>query len=225
MHTFGDEGEMKVDVVLASGKKGSGKTSLMDAFIKTVKSKHSDWAVVNMIFAHTIYEMHDAVREIAVEKGLEIPEHSKVKDRKLLQFLGTNWGREEFGENVWVNCLKADLPAVIRKHAKGGYNRLTIFISDTRFENEFDAFPEALRLRLDCPEEIRKARADAWGDSNHPSELGLDNFADLGVFDAKFNTQEIPAVTLADLVYCILSHRDWRKERDPKKFATAGATV
>lgn len=227
MHSFGDdssEQKMAVDIVMASGKKGVGKTSLMKALGQTIQGKHNDWMVTDMIFAQTIYEMHDAIREIAVKKGLKIPEHSKVKDRKLLQFLGTEWGREEFGENVWVDCLKADVPGVVKKFEEAGFNRLTIFISDTRFENEFNAFPDAFRIRLDCPEEIRKMRADAWGNPSHPSETGLDSFADLKVFDATYDTQNIPAVTLADIIYCTLMYRDWKSERDHQRMRLAGAT-
>ena len=66
-----------------------------------------------------------------------------------------------------------------------------VIVGDCRFENEFMAFPEALRVRLQCPEDIRRKRCSMWRENvEHPSEIGLDRYANEGKFDIYMNTNE-----------------------------------
>ena len=80
-------------------------------------------------------------------------------------------------------------------------------VSDTRFPNELEAFPGAVTVRLDCPEEIRKARILAtpgqnWRENtNHPSETGLDHITNWNFrFDTSQLTTEQCAGRILDLV-------------------------
>lgn len=129
------------------------------------------------------------------------------KDGPLLQFLGTEWGRKTYGDAVWVNALRGRVEIEKLKRNNDAARLITI-ISDCRFENEFDAFPEALRIRLVCSEAERKLRAEMWRENTqHPSETGLDLYAAHGKFDLMFNTED-PACTPEHMATLILAQLD-----------------
>ena len=81
------------------------------------------------------------------------------KDRKFLQWVGTEWAREK-NPNVWVDCLRRDVQR---------YKDDNIFVSDLRFPNEVDALKEMgftvvlLRRNHECHVE----------NSSHASETAL----------------------------------------------------
>lgn len=136
-----------------------------------------------------------------------------VKDGELLQFLGTEWGRKTFGENIWVQLVD-------RKLVKNSLNLIQYsIIGDTRFENEFDYFPSALRVRLHCYEEIRKLRCSYWrGNTNHPSEVGLDQYEATDKFDLVFDTfkdEDIPQIV--GKIRETLAKKSWHYGRTKRK--------
>lgn len=167
-----------------SGRQGSGKT--------TTSNLLKDWAEKNGVkfygvkFADTLYAMHDAVRTVALERGIDMPK----KDGKLLQLLGTEWGRANYGENIWVNSAKATIEGILneeklteeafKKHtfdtAPVSEPKIMIVIDDCRFPNELEAFKkDFLTVRLTADRDARKGRADSWRDAeNHQSETALD---------------------------------------------------
>ena len=69
-----------------------------------------------------------------------------IKDRQLLQDLGTNWARAHYPD-IWANA--------VRKQIKPDRNYCIV---DARFCNEFNAFPDFTSLFINCPDEIRKER-------------------------------------------------------------------
>jgi nucleoside-triphosphatase THEP1 len=158
-----------VKVLMISGKQGSGKSSLADALAtRLVETGHN---VYRTRFAKVIYEMHDAVRDIGRKYGIDMPE----KDGPLLQYLGTERGRNVHGDNVWVDALKKDISL------NAGKNDIVI-IDDMRFENECDAFdgesPNVAQIRLEADKEVRKQRCSMWRENDtHPSEIGLDKYS------------------------------------------------
>lgn len=174
-------------VILISGKQGSGKTTLQEAYASTIRDMGG--AVYLLNFADIIYEMHNAVLDILHKNW---PNRGMVKDGPLLQLLGTEWGRKTIDENIWVKILqkrveniKAGLPSNLRTPT-------VVIIGDCRFENEFDAFPEAITVRLEADEWIRKQRCSQWRDrANHPSETGLDRYAFDGKFQYMFDTGNV----------------------------------
>jgi chloramphenicol 3-O-phosphotransferase len=169
-------------VILLSGKQGSGKTTTADALADQLRTtSNNNLRVMRVRFASIIYEMHDAIQKIA--KGYGIPMESK--DRTLLQLLGTEWGRNTKGENVWVDALKQK----VRNE-----NADVVIIDDMRFPNEFHAFDDDLgfnflTVRLDCPSAIRQERCGSYfGGAEHPSEIQLDQYASDGFFDVYLDT-------------------------------------
>ena len=191
----------KIKKILLSGKMGSGKTSTARALQEWCwKNK---WLVQTIKFAEPLYAMHDAVRLVAESYDIPMLE----KDGMLLQMLGTNWGRHQFGDDVWVKaCLKKVAHTVdfwnmdlgVATHAIAGMVTLgfdvgitpgMIIIDDCRFENEFTAFYDALRVRLVAPRDVRKGRCDSWRDNEeHLSEISLDKYEEQGRFDLTVNT-------------------------------------
>lgn len=161
-------------VILISGKQGSGKTTLQtNLYLRFSEENTAD--ILN--FADIIYDIHDFALEELEKAGIK---RDIVKDGPLLQLLGTEWGRNTIDKNIWVKALQGKV-----KNSSADF----VIIGDTRFENEFDGFPDAIKIRLECVEEIRKERCSQWRDrTDHPSETGLDEYALSGAFDLYIDT-------------------------------------
>lgn len=166
-------------IIAISGKMGSGKTSLSNELLGTLLNS------VNYKFAEVIYEMHNNIKEIARGYGIDFPD----KHRKLLQFLGTDLFRQDFGDNVWCDVMTNRIDKLFKNNTNA-----VVIIDDMRFESEFDCiknkYPKnSLLIRLECPEEIRKERVgSAWNPTPHQSEFDLDKYSESQYFDMTFNT-------------------------------------
>lgn len=195
-------------IVLISGKQGSGKTTLTKELLEALGMVR-----VEFRFAKVIYDIHDKIREMINDFGIETPEHVKVKDGKLLQFLGTELGRNTYGEDVWVRITRRIVDTLIEKY--GNYPQpLLIVVSDCRFKNEFEAFPEALRVRLECVKEVRKGRCEQWRDTDtHPSETDLDDHVYAGKFDLIFDTEFTDASQVSTKILQVLKDGNWVGKR------------
>lgn len=196
-------------IILISGKMGSGKTTLQKELAHQIfiRNKGTNHKVFLINFADVLYEMHDAV--LAVLHKYKEP-RDIVKDGPLLQLLGTDWGRKTLGENIWVDIMRA---RVGRIQAENLDTENYFIVGDCRFENEFDVFPEALRVRLYCPEVTRKERCSMWRENTaHPSETGLDQYYVQDKFDVVLNTQVRPPEMCASVVLDALE-TDWTKRR------------
>src|SRR5579871_2201221 len=166
--------------IMLSGKQGSGKTTTAKKIMEWADKNNYAFAAVK--FAGTLYEMHDAIKRIAHSKGIPMPE----KDGGLLQWLGTEWGRNGYGENVWVNATKNEVNNLVKNYKEFDVNAL-IVIDDCRFPNELEAFSHFLTVRLSADRDARKGRADAWRDNeHHASETALDEYDNK--FDLILNT-------------------------------------
>ena len=169
---------MNCDIILISGKQGSGKTSLAKGLIQNIPNSY------HLKFADPLYEMHESLRAVANKYNIQFDQ----KEGKLLQYLGTEWGRITKGHNVWVDAMTSRVAKIYADCEKIP----TIIIDDARFENEFDAFPDAFSIRLRASSAARKIRADGWRDTeNHPSEVGLDDYVTQGKFKLNINTEEM----------------------------------
>ena len=83
----------------------------------------------------------------------------KVKDRKFLQWVGTEWARQQ-NTNVWVDRL-------MDTYDKGR----SVYVSDVRFRNEFDRL-RAEGFTLIC---LTRSKYTGFGngDKQHESETAL----------------------------------------------------
>lgn len=164
-------------IILVSAKQGGGKSTLTKYIRDSYAPHYPAENIFSLKFASPLYEMHHQVRSVLIKYGIKVD--LTKKDGDLLQLLGTEWGRNRLGDNVWVSCLL--------NHLRELPPESLVTIDDCRFENEFDAFdlvPNCYRIRLECSREIRKMRAEYWREmENHPSEVGLDHYAATGRFD------------------------------------------
>ena len=66
---------------------GSGKTTLANDI--TPLLQQDGYAVHSVIFAQTIYDIHDFALQLLEDRGVS---RDIIKDGPLLQLLGTEWG-------------------------------------------------------------------------------------------------------------------------------------
>jgi hypothetical protein len=184
-----------VHPLVISGKQGSGKTTTAQLVQDMLVEQ--GFSVMPYKMARTIYEMHDAILEIMRRQGIKTPD----KDGRLLQLLGTDWGRTVYGEDVWIRCALADYEKLVEHNPVQGPFKVdyAFLIDDIRFKNELAAFEFGLKVRLECPREVRKARCPAWRETDtHPSEVDLDD--SLGMFNLVLDTENTPIEAVAQMI-------------------------
>lgn len=197
---------MNHNVVIISGHQGSGKTTLQKALCERLAPPaFKTWKAYPMIFAGPLYEMHDRVRDVLTDSGVPHRQGCEVKDGDLLQWLGTEFGRNKHGENIWVDLCRGRINKKIAELEMGkDVARAFFVIGDCRFLNELAAFPNALKIRLECPRDVRKARVDMWRENEtHLSETALNTAVAEGKFDIVFDTSN---TTVVHMVETIIHH-------------------
>jgi hypothetical protein len=198
-------------IILLRGKQGSGKTTLSWELERQLTLGLYQSQIKQAIFAGSIYKIHDFALKLMQDLG--IYSQDVKKDGKLLQLLGTEWGRNTIHTNVWCKACRAEVDDFMQWKPGDTGSRITI-ISDARMENEFHTFPDALRISLDAPEDVRRARTTSWRENtNHISETGLDAYAEAGHFDMYFDTSKEDVVHQATLIVAQLQKNSWREKR------------
>lgn len=183
-------------IILISGKMGSGKTTVSNLLNAKLFIRAKRYPVM-IKFAQALYEMHDAIIQILNKYGI----YPEKPQKTLLQILGTQYVRENLGQDTWVNCLKTSINKM--EETALSLNEEYIYIcDDMRFCNEFNAFPEALRIRLEADKEIRKQRCCSWRENDtHQSEIDLDSYVTDNKFDMVLDSGKESAEILADKIY------------------------
>lgn len=180
----------KHKIIEISGKQGSGKSSVVSQLL--ILAARQGINAMEVRFAETIYNIHDYIRNLLRFRGIERPD----KDGRLLQLLGTEWGRETIHPDIWVKSLLG----FINNVAPTPNPKHLFVISDCRFKNEFDLV-DAFRVRLEAPRDVRKARCDGWRDTDtHISETDLDEYAAQGKFDLVVDTSTTKPEEVAALI-------------------------
>lgn len=163
-------------IIVLSGKQGAGKTTLAAMLVTLLAQVFGQFPAV-IKFADPLYQMHEYLLNF-MERMTGVPR--AAKDGTLLQLLGTEWGRKQLGDSVWID--------IARKRIADSTNNVFI-IDDCRFQNELDLFKDAIKIRLTAPEQIREVRAEKWrNNTEHPSETGLDAAEANGEFDLVLDT-------------------------------------
>ncbi len=106
-----------------NGTMGCGKS---EAF-KAIKAYAGNRETVLVKFAQPLYDMQELIYD-RIKSVYSRPD-TFIKDRKLLQWLGTDWGRDTISTNLWVDIWKTE---VERNIAKGAL----VVCDDVRFDNE-----------------------------------------------------------------------------------------
>jgi hypothetical protein len=188
-------------IILISGKQGSGKTTLASGLLEFAAKR--GFVPYRLRFAEPLYKIHDAALPVLKEIGFVPPDCTK--DGAFLQVIGTEYGRKHHGENIWTDIVRRRVSKTLEADPKA-----FITIEDARFENEFDGFPDAFRVRLEASEAARRERTHAWRDNtSHPSETGLDSFAGANLFDLYIDTGDDTAPIPAIVVAVFTAASDW----------------
>lgn len=90
-----------------------------------------------------------------------------VKDRTLLQWLGTDWGRNCISETLWIDLWAAEAKEALR------HNKVVV-VDDVRFDNEAKAIRKlnGLIINIKSPNSQQQAIAPD-GILYHPTERGI----------------------------------------------------
>jgi adenylate kinase family enzyme len=173
-------------IVMISGKQGSGKTTLANLIEQ--KLDPNVFHVKRAKFADPMYEIYNFAKNIT---GVE-----KEKDGTFLQIIG-DWGRS-IDPTIWINSFKRKNSDIDEK-SLFGFKKLLI-VDDLRFKKEFVAFDDAIRIRLECPRQIRMERCTSWREDDcHISETDLDDWNtrfDLTLDSSKFQTQSLAEIVI-----------------------------
>lgn len=141
-----------------SGKMGAGKSTA--AYLVGRVS----YQPVRLIkFAQPLYDMQTAIYDRI--KGVHIKPDAFVKDRVLLQLLGTEWGRNSISPTLWTDLWASEAKLAVSK----GFN---VVCDDVRFENEALTIKALGGVIVDVSTN-RIGDDSLKGLPNHPSELGL----------------------------------------------------
>lgn len=124
-------------------------------------------------FAQPLYDIQEFVYQ-RINKPLDGP-----KDRRLLQFLGTDWGRS-IDENLWVNIWRVEARMHTFKYARN-----VVLCDDCRFDNEAEQV-KALGgtiINVVADAEIRSKRAPLVN-TEHASEAGInEKYIDMTIYN------------------------------------------
>jgi hypothetical protein len=145
-----------IRVLGITGKMGAGKSTVLDLLMKHIPNRR----ISTVKFASTLYAIQDYIYDMT---GVPF----QGKDRKLLQFIGTDWGREK-DVNLWVNCWRREVERELR------FPGTLVITDDCRFDNEADAIHDlgGRIINVVAPANVRAERIELI-QSTHASENGI----------------------------------------------------
>lgn len=148
-----------------NGSMGVGKSTAIE-----LTKELSAQKVKLVKFAQPLYDMQGAIYK-RIASVYERPE-TFIKDRKLLQWLGTEWGRDTISKTLWVDIWKAE---AIKQHNLGS-SETVIVCDDVRFDNEAAMIKSLGGVIIRITSNKANNRIDtAAGLVHHASESGIDD--------------------------------------------------
>lgn len=143
----------------------SGKTEAMKILTDLLeRSKTTHYFVKTIKFAQPLYDIQRMVYD-------RIHRPQPIKDRKLLQYIGTDWGRS-VDEELWVDIWRIEARAHLNK--QGLNTRMVVLCDDCRFENEAKQIIDLGGKIIDVvtDRDVRKKRGQLLSEA-HSSEGGI----------------------------------------------------
>lgn len=133
---FGSYQLTGIKLIALNGPKGVGKTTVAKAVAQELYNH--DYSPVHMSFADPLRSMLHAFGVSYEDMRDPVKKEEKIKGldkspRELLQSLGTDWGRELVGDNVWLYAMETKLKNYMASY---GHERTVFIIDDCRFDNE-----------------------------------------------------------------------------------------
>jgi phosphomevalonate kinase len=195
-------------IIGISGKMGTGKDYLANQIIIPFLKKHgkqclqlafADQIKVNAMTRHNLN-----FDDVYVEKT--------HKTRNLLQYEGTENGRNVLGEDIWIRYFDSWRKVLSSRGIDA------IVVTDVRFHNEVDYIrsQRGLLIRINAPlRNEKRLQQESGGDvskynkiSSHKSECSLDNMNNFDVIiDNDFTlSEEQQNVTKSNLYNCLVKY-------------------
>jgi hypothetical protein len=134
-------------------KAGSGK----DLSVKYLIKKYGGNKIS---FSQPLYDILFYAQKVC---GFELK-----KDRKFLQFIGTEWARS-INPNIWIDLLITN---------SNKLNNQNIYCSDVRFVNEFESLKKNGWILIKILRPNIDSKRIGNGEHTHVSEIELDTFKD-----------------------------------------------
>jgi len=154
-----------IKLVGFSGNMGCGKSSAIEVLRNLIDGHNVNTKVKLVKFAGPLYDMQEYIYNRI--SGVYTRPENFVKDRKLLQWLGTDWGRQTVSESIWVDIWKSDVEIALAK----GY---TVVCDDVRFDNEAEAIKSiGGKLVLITSDNNLDRITTNTGIKSHASEMGI----------------------------------------------------
>lgn len=148
-----------------TGEMGSGKSTAID-MLRDIATPNTVRAVK---FAAPLYAAQEYLYTL-ISSVYERPA-SFVKDRRLLQWLGTDWGRETVSETLWVDLWKKKA-----RELSFEYPKSVIVSDDVRFNDEAQAVKSLGGYVIRIFSSSNQNRIDTnTGFVHHRSEAGIDH--------------------------------------------------
>lgn len=159
---------MKATIVAFSGLMGSGKSEAIDTLRKTYENLgHLSRPVILIKFAQPLYDMQEYVYERI--KSVYVRPESFIKDRLLLQWLGTEWGRDTIDSDLWVKLWIAAVEQVAKDNPDA-----IIVCDDCRFNNEAKVIKQLNGIIIKITSDKAAERINT-SLAKHSSESGISN--------------------------------------------------
>lgn len=163
----GEFEKMDMPNIYICGKAGAGKTYAAKYFMEK-------FGYCQAKFAHPVYAI--ARNYFGMQN----------KDRKLLQTIGTDAGRDTIDQDIWVNRFVQDTQIAKITSQLLGLPDVFFICDDCRFPNEHEVLKNSgwIGIYLDAPDDIRAERLkNRDGDAQistlgHSSETSIDLFKD-----------------------------------------------
>lgn len=149
-----------------TGVAGSGKSTALEC-LKDIQ--HHPLALKK--FAGPLLDMQEMIYA-RIKPVYERPSNF-VKDRTLLQFLGTEWARKTISDTIWVDLWKQEIDKFHR--ASNSLAVDPIFVcDDVRYDNEAEAVKSLGGRIIQIVSTKVAERGVVTGIKNHISENGID---------------------------------------------------
>ncbi len=153
-----------------SGKMGVGKDYIVNNYLSNLYEKNIIISFADMIKINLMVHNNIKLNELYGNKTPEI--------RQLLQYEGTENGRNKYGEDIWIKYIKSWGELYLSR----GYKY--IIITDVRFKNEYEFIKNnnGIIIRIEAPNRNeQRLRNESSNEEeynkikNHKSEIDLDN--------------------------------------------------